>query len=367
MFDQAALQELLSFRAENGNVVSLYLNADVGQQPIDTIKRQARGLLRELQNGDGADANALEKYLEHAFDWSKPGLALFSCAGADFFRAYPAAVPFRNRIRVSRKPYVKPLAHLLDVYAHYGVIVVDQVGGRFFEFHLGELQDTGGALGEEIRKVKRGRGSSATGMRGGAGGGRQEQEQIERNLRETATEAGRFFSGKGIRRLFVGGTQETAARFQEMLPRQLQSILAATFAIDKYAPEHEIRDVTLDLLRRANERRELELVDSLITAAAGDAGAVVGLDATLKAVAEGRVQSLIVSDGFRAPGFREPGTSFVVANLALSPLPAESLLEVPDIVEEAVALTMEYGGQVEVISDNPQLEKAGRIGAILRF
>ena len=58
---------------------------------------------------------------------------------------------------------------------------------------------------------------------------------------------------------------------------------------------------------------------------------------------------------------------FVIANLAKSPLSDQELVEVNDVVETAVTYTIEQGGHVEVISGNPQLESAGRIGAILRY
>jgi hypothetical protein len=37
------------------------------------------------------------------------------------------------------------------------------------------------------------------------------------------------------------------------------------------------------------------------------------------------------------------------------------------VVEAAVSRTMEQGGHVEVISDNVELERAGWIGALLRY
>ncbi|MGH6961015.1 MAG: hypothetical protein ACREE7_11065, partial [Dongiaceae bacterium] len=160
------VQELLAFEPADATVVSLYLNTDTAQQSSETIKMQARALLRALA-GPPDDAAALEQYLDLAYGWDKPGLALFSCARHGFLRAYPAALAFRNRARVGRRPHVKPLMHLLDHYANYGVIVVDRIGAQFYAYHLGELLETGGFMGEEVRKLKRGGGSAATGQRGG--------------------------------------------------------------------------------------------------------------------------------------------------------------------------------------------------------
>lgn len=366
MITQEDLQELLTFDGGDDKVVSLYLNVDTGQESSETIKRYIRALLRDVA-GHEEDVEAIENYVNFSHEWSNRGLALFSCSAQDFFRAFPTAVAFRNRVRTGRKPYVKPLAHLLDHYAHYGVVVVDRVGARFFDFHLGELQETAGTMGEDVHKLKHGGGSSAIGRRGGESGGHHEEEVVLRNLRDAAAAAQQFFAKRNIRRLFLGGTAETVAQFREYLPKQLLSCVVNTFPVDMDAPESEVRDRSLALLHEDNAQREYTLVEKMITAAAKGSNGVIGLDDTLQAVSDGRVMTLIISDGYRTPGYRHDGTNYLAASQSKNPFGEGAMAEVQDVVEAAVARTMEQGGAVEVITENPQLENAGRIGAILRY
>lgn len=367
MFTEENLDELLAFEAEDAQVVSLYLNADLGENPIETIKLQARGLLREVPDELQEDVDQIEEYFEHEHDWHKAGIAVFSCAPKDFFRAYQVAVPFRNRVRIRPTPYVKPLLHLLKYYTNYGVILVDRVGARFFEFHLGELNETSGTMGEDIRKLKHGRGSSATGMRGGVGGARQEDEHVQRNMREAADEAARFFSRKDIRRLFIGGTSENVAQFRELLPRQLQSTIAATLPMDMDANKQEVRQRTLEILHTLNAEREQKLVEKMLTSSHDGGSAVIGLAPTLRMVSDGRVDTLIVSDGYRASGYRHTSSGYLSASDEDTVFGDAAFENVTDIVDEAVQRTVEQGGHVEVVSENPKLDGAGRIGAILRY
>lgn len=208
-------------------------------------------------------------------------------------------------------------------------------------------------------------------MRGGArgvdGGSRHEDEVVQRNMRESAEAAARFFANKPIRRLYIGGTAENVAQFRELLSKQLQSCIAATFAMDMNAGEREVRQETLKLLRQSNSERELRLVDQMLAAYAQGGQAIIGLDDTLQAVSDKRVQTLVISDGFRAPGYLHVPSGYVVANLAKSPIAEADLTSVVDVIDAAVAQTVAQGGHVEVVNDNPQLEDAGRIGAILRF
>ncbi|MBK7216756.1 MAG: host attachment protein [Candidatus Promineofilum sp.] len=372
MFSQDDMQELLTYEGNGDGVISVYLDTDSARQSTEAIKLMARGLLKEVQPQHEKEAQTIERYLDLGYDWSKPGLALFCGQGGEFFRSYPSPVAFRNRIRLGPRPYVKPLAHFLDHYAHFGVIVVDRVSGRFYAYHLGEPQATEEFTGEEVRKVKRGGGSSAVGRRGGGGtsgpgGGDHEEEVAARNLRDCAAAAGRFYATRPIRRLFLGGTNETLAQFREMLPKQLQSCLAGSFAVDKDMGETEVRRRALELLRQANAEREAELVERLINLQAMGANAVVGLDDVLQAVSDKRVEALIISDGFRYHGYIDEASGFVVSNLARSPLAENELAEVEDVVDTAVAATVAQGGHVEIIADNLALEDAGRIGAILRY
>lgn len=370
MFSQEHMQELVTYEGNGGGVVSVYLDTDNTRQSVEAIKLTARGLLKEVQSQHEKEAQAIERYLDLSYDWSKPGLALFCGKGGDFFRAYQSPVAFRNRVRLSARPYVKPLAHLLDHYAHFGVILVDRVGGRFYEYHLGELQAADSYTGEEVRRIKDGVGSSAVGRRGGnsgPGGGKHEDEVALRNMRECAAAANQFFAERPIRRLFLGGTNENVAQFRDLLSKQLLSCLAGSFPMDIDAGESEVRQRALNLLREVNAERESKLVDRLLTLNAQGANAVVGLDETLQAISEKRVDTLIISDGFRVPGYIQDSSGYLVANLTRSPLAESELAEAADVVEAAVAQTVSQGGHVEVIAENPYLENAGRIGAILRY
>lgn len=371
MFGQEQMQELVAYE-DDGGVISIYLDTDSTRQPVEGIKLTARNLLKSLQPPREKEAQLIERYLDHSYDWSKPGLVIFCAQGGDFFRAYQSPVPFRNRIRLTRRPYIKPLGHLLDHYAHFGVILVDRVGGRFFYYHLGELQSSDSYTGEDVRRLKSGSGTSSVGRRGGAAdagpkGGKHEDEVAARNMRECAARAGSFFASSPIRRLFIGGTSENIAQFRAMLPKQLQSCLVGTFAVERDAGEAEVRQRSLNLLREVNAEREANLVERLVTLAAQGANAVTGLDKTLQAVSDKRVDTLIISDGFITPGYLHGSSGYMVANLTLSPLAEAEMTETPDVVEAAMAQVVTQGGHVEVISEDPALEGAGRIGAILRY
>jgi peptide chain release factor subunit 1 len=374
MISDKELQALAAYEPTETPVVSLYLNVDPAQRTTDGYKLRLRGLLKDASRPDLArDLEAIEKYFEHEYDWSGKGVVLFSNQSDRFWRSYPIAVPLpRSQLEIGPKPFIRPLVHLLDTYGSYGVVAVDRQGARLFHIHLGQLLDTRGFLGEGIRKVKRGGGSSRGGAvasrSGGGGGAQHERELAVQNLRDSAEETAAFFEAKSLKHLLIGGTDETVAQFRELLPKHLQDAVVGTFSIDMNAKDHDVLERSLEVVQRADQKREAGLVEAAITAAAKGSNGVIRLDDTLGAVSEGRVQTLVVSDGYHAPGYRCQSCTYITGQaLSACPFCGGEISEIPDAVELAIRRVMEQGGEVEIIRQKEKLDSAGGIGALLRY
>jgi len=372
MLTEQDLRELVSFNADGGQVVSVYLNVDPSRHTPDSYKLRLRGLLKDL--GDRVppeDARAIEEYIEHQYDWSGRGLAMFSCAAQDYWRSYTLAMMVRSTAHVASKPYVKPLADLFDRYGHYAVVLVDKVGARLMHFVMGELVETSGTMGEEVRHVKRGMGSTAAGRRGGAdnrAAGQHVDEVMAQNMKEVAEETERFCQAQSIRDLLIGGSEENVAMLRAQLPKALAEKVRGTFRAEMTAPSQEIRARSLEVMDKAEQEREAQLVDAIITAAAKGSNGVVRLDETLSAVHEGRVQTLAVAEGYHAPGYQCTGCGYITAQRHEQCLfCGQGFTEIPDAVESAIHQAISNGAAVEIVRDSSALERVGQIGALLRY
>lgn len=366
MLTDRDLQELLHFKAKH-SILSVYLNTDPAEGNATTHKKRLRSMLKGIELID--DLQAVERYFEHKHDWTGRSAAVFSCAAEGFFKAYPLAVALRSRARVSDRPHVKPLADLLDSYGGYGVALVDQQGVRLFHFHLGELQEQEGLTGEAVRHTKRGGGSQAAGRRGGTAGQTDYQEEVvERNIKVAADFSTRFFAEKNVRRILIGGSDANISLFRRQLPKSWQSLVVGSFPVSMQSSHTEVLERAMQIGREAEQRREEQLASSLVTSAAKGRGGVIHLEETLNALREGRVQTLLIRDGFRAPGMRCTQCGFI------SSLPMErcpfcngKTEKVPDVAEVAVHQVMEAGGEVEVLHPEQQVKGFEQIGALLRY
>jgi peptide subunit release factor 1 (eRF1) len=366
MLTETNLKELLGYQTEH-QVLSLYLNTNPTEGSSDAYKQNLRSMLKDINLP--SDVLAVDNYFGREFDWTGRSVAVFSCAPDDFFRAYPLAIPIRNQVFVSDRPHVKPLASLLDYYGGYGVVLVDKQGARLFSFHLGELREQEGILGESVRHTKKGGASAKSGMRGGmAGQTRYEDEVAERNMRDAAEFAAHFFSENNVRRVLIGGTEENIAVLRNQLPKSWQSLIVGTFPMSMTASKVEVLERAMHIGKEAEYRREEQLLKKLVTGAAKERGGVLNLDDTLGAVHDGRVQALVIQDGYRALGYRCQGCGYMTSQeLPVCPFCGSKFEQIPDAVEMAVYQVMKAGGEVEVLQHKHKVNGFENIGALLRY
>jgi peptide chain release factor subunit 1 len=366
MLTDRDLQELLNYAGQSP-VLSVFLNTDPAEGNADAYKLRLRSMLKEIELP--GDAAAIVRYFDHEYDWSGRSVAVFSSEPEGFFKAFSLAVPLRSRVRVGDRPNVKPLADLLDSFGGYGVALVDKQGARLFYFHLGELREQEGVVGETVHHTKRGGGSQFPGRRGGiAGRTDYVDEVIDRNLKDAVDFATHFFTENNVRRVLIGGAQENIAQFRNLLPKAWQSLVVGTFTMSMTATANEVRERAMQVGHQAEEQRETQLVEIVVTNAAKGKGGVVQLDDTLKAAHEGRVQTLLYRDGFRAAGYRCLSCGYTSAvELEYCPYCGGACQQIPDVVELAVRKVMQGGGEVEVLHEGVGAGKLDEIGALLRY
>jgi len=371
MFSESDLNELVTFRSDGSPVLSVYLNVDPTQQTTDQYKLILRSLLKQVADeADPDDIEAVERYFSFEYDWQGKGLAIFSCRDANFWRNYSLAVPVHNYSYVSHRPYIKPLTDVLDAYGRYGVILVDREGARMFLFHLGELLETTGTLGEEVRRSKHGGASGVTGMRGGTAtrAARRDEAVVLRNLKEVADTADAFCADKGITRLVLGGIEANVRQFQDLMPKPLADKVIGAFVVDFGASEAEVQAKSMSVIEGVAAQREVELVNDMISGWRRGSGATAGLSDTLAALQEHRPWILLVAAGYEASGYRcESCRYLMLTEREECPLCGGPVGPVEDLVETMVHRALEQGVEVEVVRGNEQMEAAGSVGALLRY
>ncbi len=158
------------------------------------------------------------------------------------------------------------------------------------------------------------------------------------------------------------------ALFRNLLPKAWQSLFIGSFPISMVASHSEVLQRAMQVAEGAERQREAQLVQKVVTSSAKGKGGVVGLQQTLDAIREGRVQTLLIYEGLREPGFRCTTCGYI----SVEPMQSCSFCsgkaeQITDVVELGVGTVMRTGGDVEVLHPVQFTEGFDKIGAILRY
>jgi len=360
-------------------VTSCYLNVDGRRHPrhadykaqLDHLVRQGRE--RALSYGPEAarsvtaDLDRIAAWVRSGFDRSRVrGLAFFACSADGFFEVVESPLPVRNGVVVNHTPHVRPLESILQAYERFAVVLVDRQRARLFRFELGELTEHT----EVFDAVPRGgdqAGHPAQGSRG-AHVQRHSDEVAHRHLKHAAEVTFTELQHRPVDHLILGGPHEVVVELEGLLHPWMRERVADRLAIPATAGPDEVRQAALCVEAAVTRRAEAALVERLRDAVgAGTGGGVAGLEPTLAALVERRVDLLLVSDGYETEGWRCRSCRYLGPLGRRCPVCANSMDLVDDVVEEAVEEALANKCRVQMVRENADLDVLGRIGALLRF
>ncbi len=299
--------------------------------------------------------------MEFEYDWQSKGVALFSCHEDGFWRAISLTVPVQNHVFVADRPHVKPLSDILDEYGRFAVLLLDQESARLVMFRLGQVEETAGIIGTELKRHRQG-GWAAQRLQ------RREEGKAHQNLKNIVKLTRKFCEQQECKRLVIGATDDTISKLMGMLPKSLKEQVVGTISIEISASEPEILERSHEAIEAAKRAREAELVQQMVTAANKGGAGAIGLADTMAALQEGRAREVLVAEGFQASAYRCENCGYLSAQkMDACAYCGGSMRKIQDAVDTVVRRAIEQGVDVELVVDNDDLVRAGSIGAILRY
>ena len=373
------LRRLADLRPDGARVLSLFLNLDPSEfatpparatearSLIDQAERQARDA-----DGDiGQDAQkALRKDIERARDYlnrlsadGAHGLAVFACEPAGLFEAIKLPRPIETRAVVDDSPFVEPLAELA-MRGSWAVLLVNRQVARMLRGSPDQLTELPPIEDEVHGRHDQGGWSQARYQRG-------VDQEVRWHLQRAAEVAFRRWKRSPFECVLLGGPEETVSEFETLLHPYLSERVAGHFRVDvENTTPDQIRDAAAPLIAEIDERREREALDRLEEGVETGKRGVAGLEPTITALNERRVETLLLGDRFDAEGVFCRQCGWVGTDLELTECPADGApLEHRDnIAENAVELAIVQSASVmRVRHHGERLESRGSIGAVLRF
>lgn len=367
------LEKLLAYEPESGPFVSLYLDARVDQNGKRNLMPIVRKQLNERaktydnhtaeQENFEKDSARIINYLENGVPTTAQGLAIFACSAAnDYFEAGEFDAPFeRNRLFVSDRPHVYPLARLIDRYRRFAVLLADTNRARIFVFATGKTVEE-----QTVENVKTKR--TSVGGWSQARYQRHEENYHLHHVKEVVQMLERVVSEEEVENVILAGDEATVIPLiREQLPQALSDkvIDALSFGID--TPEHELFEESLKAFHRHDSLTDMEKLERLLNEFRADDLGVAGVPDTLAALSNGQVEEmLIVSTADKLAYDEEEVKKVLELYEPDGELPAtlDQRTVADELVRRANVLS---SARVTFIEDDARLQQVGGVGALLRY
>lgn len=313
------------------------------------------------------DADAVLRFLEDYRD-TRRSLVIFCDASEDFLWIRELAVRSRNFLRWHERPFVRPLLELIDEHERYAVVLTDHKRARLFTIYLGDIEEHHEAFAQSGVKHIKSPGTDHP----------LSQMHIQRkaevhalwHLKEVVNTMVRLAGRNSLDRLILSGPVEPTSELYDLLPKALQSKVVRKLSLPVDTSTADVQAETLKIEQEVERQREVDLVESLITAAMKRQKAAVGLEQTLRALQERRVWELVYSDGYVVQGGRCTNCEALhVKDNEPCSYCGKSVRAVDDLIQLAADQVMNVDGKLEHVQGPAarRLNEVGGLGAVLHY
>lgn len=373
MFTREDLVRIGNLPEEGNTVISVYLNVNPVINPRGdyflAFKNLAKEEMDKLDNAQQKeikeDIKKIEVYLKSGRTEFKKGLAIISSSSINLWEVFHLSVPFKNQVVIDKSPYLKPLVNLLEKFNSYVVALVDREHARLFNIYMGEIYEYTALFTPDIPgKHKKGGfyGRDENRFR------RHIDVHVYFHLKDVAKHLEEMLEKGEINYLITGGTEESIHLFKKILSPSIADRIIGTFHAEMFAGNSDILEQSLKIIKNVERKEEEKLVDELLTRVSKNGSAAIGLEDVLMEIQSGNVHNLIYIEGFMASGFKCSECHFLtIQDLGTCPYCERPLERVDHLTDHAIQKAIDQGAIISSISKNEKLEKAGSIGALLRY
>jgi len=196
---------------------------------------------------------------------------------------------------------------------------------------------------------------------------RRKAEEMRHFFKEFAQEVEDFAARYRPDDLVLLGTEENVAKFREFLPDSLLQKVVHQGAMPVDGNSADIIARLEPHLRGELDRENREVVDQVRDRVVHDYLATAGIQGTLTALQEGRVDTLLLARDHRRDGVRCAQCGFVFAReMEKCPYDGSSALTDVDVVEEMVRMAEGQGVEI-AFADPGQVADFKGAAALLRY
>jgi peptide subunit release factor 1 (eRF1) len=370
---RARVRRIASVRPQNGRVLSVFLNLDPSELPtpparasaITSVMTDAAHKVDAAEDLSHDEKVALREDVERVrellrspdiADGGVRGLAVYASKPAGLLEVVRLSHPIEQRVCIDRTAYVEPLV-AVGKDGRWGVLLITRRAARLFFGSADGLEETDRIEDDVHRQHDQGGWSQANYQR-------SVEKEKDDHVAGVLGVLFERFRRSPFDHLLIGAPRELVTEVEQRLHPYLRERLAGRLSVAiEHASDEDVRKTAAEAVEEHVRKEEREALDRLIEGVGAGRRGVAGLQSTLDALNESRVEILMLSPGYSAPGYRDPQTGILAAETSADGA-AEKL---DDVIEPAIEKAIEQSAEVMVIRHHEDLGPLGGIGAVLRF
>ncbi|MFQ5471720.1 MAG: VLRF1 family aeRF1-type release factor [Dehalococcoidia bacterium] len=371
MISRPELERLAALESEHG-ILSVYIKIDptLGYDRGQAVSKFKGASKRFSRTADprareifDREEDRVRKYVD---SWTPRGrtLAIFSSTPSNIWEVVNVGVALPTSIFANRTTQTAMLSRLLDEYPRMAVVLLD---GERARIYLGEQRqrEQDAAISSEIP------GSHAQGGWAQARFQRHVEFHQARHLKKVVEELQRISNAKPFDRMVIVGVDEAVDEFRAMLSDPLARRVIGHFGADfKQESDDDIMKRASQLRTSVLRRAEVEIVDRIVDAAGSGGKGVTGLEDTIRAVQDGRVEILAIVEGEPTAGSLCEDCEYLSSKkFQRCPACEGQAEQLADVVGYAAELAFLRGAHINTVFEDAstKLLEHGGIGAVLRY
>jgi len=377
MISREELRQLAQIDLSESGAISFYFQP---QTPQDKSHREeailAKDLVRDAlrQTERNGNHHALREDLKRILEIAERlhgnhsrGKAILACRDRNIWREIdlPAQLG-HSQLKVNSRFHLSPLVAAFASAPNACIVVADRQKARMFELRNESMKEK-----MELEFGKLPNSGRSDGFMGYDGGHRErhKENEVMVHFKQLAESIQLLMQGEKCDTLLIGCRDETWPELEPHLHTGLKQKLSGRFTLDPAsATAEEVRKIAEEILRGRRVAEQSSLVHEVIGQASRNSVGAVGLRHVLTALERQEVQTLVISPDFHAEAVectncRHLDTRMVKA-CAVCGRKTRQLSNVSDALIDSA---LRNGADIQLVEANPELEKAGRVGALLRF
>ncbi|MCJ7665108.1 MAG: hypothetical protein MUO59_00010 [Actinobacteria bacterium] len=373
------LEEVYGYLSPGELVISAYLMVDGSRTSKKDYLTKLNSMIKEekarLEESSELDRSQKKKiisildnvktYLSEKFKSDSTRTVIIFASTDGLWKEIMLPFILRSRMVIDPKPYVQNLRAYLRNYKKYGILLLDREKAQIYSVYLEEVREYLGAFISDVPSRVNYRSQAVL----------REKKILSRHEEKlhhffkTVNDRTMELSGKGkFDYLILAGRDDLIPGFKNYLHSYLQSKIIGKIDAGPDSSIVSIKNKAIEVINHFEDENKNKLVNDLIDEYNPNGYGVLGIEAVIKSLIRDQIRILIYDRNFSHSGYVCKNCYYISASpLEACPYCGGKLVYYNEIVDEIVENALDQGCEIVDIEGNERFEKAGSIGAVLRY